>query len=374
MADLEPIGESGDVSRVRVTAALLNVGAYCLSGATLLWALYQFWQIGQSDELGAGAFLATLAIMVAGLVGSAFLWGVEELLRRTDGLERAIQDSAAYGRDALANTRRAVDATGGGIPGHTVDELVVLLREVRDISLLSEPQRQLRLTAQGRAAIELLQHEVPLLLREHNWIEARRRVQEVRERFPSFAECDALEQQIERMREQVESQDVEVAERQIDDLKALGAWERVGEVCNDLLHRHPQSQRVLGLVQKVRAQKSTMDAQARARLMAEAQDASNKREWRTALGVANQLIQRFPRTPEAQALLLQLPILRENAEIQERQRVEHEFRDALKDHRYQDALRAARELIDQYPNSPQAEFLRQQIPKLEERLQTVARV
>lgn len=374
MADLEPIGESGDVSRVRVTAALLNVGAYCLSGATLLWALYQFWQIGQSDDLGAGAFLATLAIMVAGLVASAFLWGVEELLRRTDGLERAIQDSAAYGRDALASTRRAVDATGGGIPGHTVDELVVLLREVRDISLLNEQQRQLRMAAQGRAAIELLQHEVPLLLREHNWIEARRRVQEVRERFPNFAECDALEQQIERMREQVESQDVEVAERQIDDLKALGAWERVGEVCNDLLHRHPQSQRVLGLVQKVRAQKSTMDAQARARLMAEAQDASNKREWRAALGVANQLIQRFPRTPEAQALLLQLPILRENAEIQERQRVEHEFRDALKDHRYQDALRTARELIDQYPNSPQAEFLRQQIPKLEERLQSVARV
>ena len=248
-----------------------------------------------------------------------------------------------------------------------LDELLVLTREVRDISLLNEEQRSLRLQAQGKAALSLLQREVPVLLREHNWIEARNRVQEARERFPSFSEWDALERQIEQMRAQVEAHDIEAAERQVDDLTSLGAWDRVAEVMNELLERHPDAPRANELAQRLRAQRNQAEAEQRTRLMAQAQEASNNREWKPALAAATSLIQRYPKSPEAQALRMQLPTLHENAEIQTRQQMETQIRDLIKEHRFDEALRVAHELLDQYPDSPQAGVLRDQLPRLEEK-------
>ena len=101
--------------------------------------------------------------------------------------------------------------------------------------------------------------------------------------------------------------------------------------------------------------------------MAQAQGASNDREWKAALAAATSLIQRYPKSPEAQALRMQLPTLRENAEIQTRQQMETQIRDLIKEHRFDDALRVAHELLDQYPDSPQAGVLRDQLPRLEEK-------
>jgi len=101
--------------------------------------------------------------------------------------------------------------------------------------------------------------------------------------------------------------------------------------------------------------------------MAEAQEASNAREWKKALQLATMVIQRFPRSPEAQALRMQLPTLQENAEIQIRQHMESEIRELIKQHRFDEALRIAHELLQQYPDSPQAAVLREQLPRLEEK-------
>ena len=107
--------------------------------------------------------------------------------------------------------------------------------------------------------------------------------------------------------------------------------------------------------------------------MAQAQEAANRREWKTALSLALTVIQRFPKSPEAQALRMQLPTLRENAEIQARQRMEAEIRDLIKARRFDEALRITDELIQQYPNSPQAAVLREQLPRLEEKAAAMGR-
>jgi len=216
--------------------------------------------------------------------------------------------------------------------------------------------------------LELLQREVPLLLQEHNWIEARRRVQQARERFPHLKEWDRLEKQIEQMRAQVETRDIEDAERQIKDLTSLGAWDRVAEVVKALLERHPDSAKANELARRLRDQRHKAEAEQRARLMAQAQEATNKREWKAALAAANALIQRFPQSPEAQALRLQLPTLQENAEIQTRKQIENEISELIKQRRFEEALRLTHDLINQYPDSPQATKAREMLPKLEEKV------
>ncbi len=366
MADYDDIGERDGLSRSRRVEAWLEYGGWVVILATVVWGIAALVEITQAEETSARDVVAVLVKMFGGVWGGVALWGLGIVLRRLVAIQRANeQAAAAYREFSAGRPRAAADRSVGS--SDELDELVVLTREVRDISLLNEEQRSLRLQAQGKAVLSLLQREVPVLLREHNWIEARNRVQEARERFPSFSEWDALEKQIEQMRAQVEARDIEAAERQVDDLTSLGAWDRVAEVMNELLERHPDAPRANELAQRLRAQRNQAEAEQRTRLMARAQEASNNREWKAALTAATSLIQRYPKSPEAQALRMQLPTLQENAEIQTRQQMETEIRDLIKEHRFDEALHVAHELLERYPESPQAGVLRDKLPRLEEK-------
>lgn len=356
------------VNRTRVIVALLFVAGLFIMIATLTWAFVRFWQLSQSDVTSVNDFVAVFALMLIGVGGGVLAWGVEELIRQLSALHEVVEHSGRSGVD--------VNERGMPRPRHTtadpevseatLHEMVILLREVRDISLLTADQRAMRLEAQGKAAIAALERDVPTLLREHNWIEARRRVQEARVRYPSLAQWDTLERQIEQMRNQVEAHDVEGAERQVSDLLKLGAWERVSEVIEEMLERHPESPRAHELAQRVTTQRNHAEAEQRRALMLKAQEATNSRDWATALELATTMIQSYPRSPEAQALRLQLPTLRENAEVKERQNLESQFRDCWQQRRYKDALRVAEYVLKRFPNSPQAGILRDTLPKLRE--------
>jgi tetratricopeptide (TPR) repeat protein len=367
MADYDDFDERGELTRSRRIEAWLEYGGWVVMVATAGWGIYAIVQISQAEESSTRALLATLAKMLAGIWAGVALRAGAVIIRHLVALEQATEQTAAAYRDSAVGRPGAPESSKSLGDADTLDELVVLMREVRDISLLTEEQRSLRLQAQGKAVLNLLQREVPVLLREHNWIEARNRVEEARERFPSFSEWDTLEEGIEQMRTQVEAHDIEAAQRQIDDLTSLGAWDRVAEVLNELLERHPDSVKANELAQGLRAQRHQAEAEQRARLMAQAQEASNAREWKEALNLATSLIQRYPKSPEAQALRMQLPTLQENAEIQIRQRMEAEIRDLIKEQRFDEALRITHELLQQYPDSPQASVLREQLPRLEER-------
>jgi len=371
MADYPELDISGDDHRPSRIIALLDALGWIVLVGPLLAGAYLLYDTSQSDLQGpalTGRWVTAAGLILGGPALGVALWGLAELVRRNLRLEELSEDLANALAQRSSDTARSREEALER--EHSFDELVLLLREVRDISLLDPEQRMLRLKAQGRAMLERLRREVPVLLREHNWIEARNRVQEARARFPTFPEWDELEQQIERVRSQVEQHDIESAQRQIDELVSLGAWDRVEEVLKELLQRHPDSARANELAHNLRARRHQAEAELRARLMAQAQECVNRRDWAAALRHATALIQRFPKSPEAQALRMQLPTLRENAEIKERQRMEAEIRELIQQQRFDGALRIARQLLEQYPHSPQAEVLRQQIPKLEQRAAT----
>ncbi|MBI5864350.1 MAG: hypothetical protein HZB38_07570 [Planctomycetes bacterium] len=371
MADLPDLPKRFEPESSRAIAQVLTVAAGIGAIAVAFGLAASVWSLVQqpSESANVTEFLVRIALLVIGLVFCALVWGVSELLRHVETSVR--NDATMLANTSVAAAMRQTPAAASADSADSLNELVVLLREVRDISLLNDSQRTKRLEAQSRAAVEVLLREVPVLLREHNWIEARNRVQEARERFPSVPDWDAMERQIEQMRSQVEQHDLEAAERQIADLTNLAAWDRVAEVVKELLQRHPGSAKAIELAQRVRASRNKIEVEQRSRLMAQAQDATRQRDWKSAYALALQVIERYPKSPDAQALRLQLPTLRENAEIQARQRLESEIRDLVREHRYGEAIRMAGDVIQQYPNSPQAEVLREQLPKLQERAATV---
>jgi tetratricopeptide (TPR) repeat protein len=375
MIEPEEANDRPGLNKAHLLSRFLEAGGVLVAFAALFWAIDEFWVVSQQEPPSVRVFLTAVGLLAAGLGGALLLWGLAKIIRQLDALPLALEQRPPLPVSLTPTQsqagRAAEPARAPPVDNATLTELVALMREVRDISLLNDDQRALRLDVQGKEALRRVEQKVPTLLREHGWVEARGLVQEARERFPSFSQWDALEQQIEKVRSEVEAHDVEAATRQVNDLAALGAWPRVMDVVNELLERHPDSGRAAELAKRVRFEREKAEAEQRARLMAQAQEATSRHDWTAALQVANTILQRFPHSPEAAALQPQIATLRENVEIEVRKRREADIRELIKQHRYDEALRIARELIDQYPDSPQAEALRDQLPRLEERAATM---
>lgn len=366
MVDFQDFDEQGGMSKAGVVMALLEFGGLFIMVLAAIWGINAFVELIQQDAVPFRDVMVTALQLFGGVMGGLVFVALGELMRRVGMINDTSDTLVAMQREL--SRRRHSQGAGSDDYNAALLELVVLMREVRDISLLTDEQRKLRLEAQGRAVMGTLQREVPALLREHNWITARNRVQEARERFPALKEWDDLERQIEEMRLRVEQHDIEAAQRQVADLVSLGAWDRVAEVVNELLQRHPDASGAVELAQRLRSERNKAEAEQSARLMAQAQEAANAREWRKALSLATTLVQRYPKSPESHALQMQLPTLRENAEIQTRREMEEEYRTHIAANRLDAALEVAHTIVQQYPDSPQALALRDQITKLEARL------
>ena len=366
MAEPEAMAPAG-VNRGRLAAAAMVVIGGLLATVVTVWTVARFWELSiQSKPLPTWSdSVAAAGLFFAGWGFAVLLWGAAEILR---GVEQVLEKLEANSGVASPGARmRTVDAQADQ-QAHWLEELVHLTRELRDIELLSEPERAARLKHESDELVQQLGHDIPALLREHNLQEAQQRLQRARRRFPSLAQWDALARQIEQARAQFETHDLEMATREVDDLAALGAWERAVDIVRTLRQRHPTSEKVAELTRRVALARDKATAEERARLMSQAQDATNRRQWGQALRLVETVITRFPGSAEAHELRIQLSTVRTNAEIQRRQEMEAQIRGLLKEHHFSDALRIANELIEQYPESPQAHALREQIlPRLEQR-------
>ncbi len=366
------------LNRSRLAAAGLVVVGLLLAIVVTALTLVRLWELGTRAQPPpvASEFVGAAGLLLAGWAAALLLWSLAELIRRVDELLAHLRaggpQQAASATPAASQVRPPEGQQD--TPAQLLEELVQLTRELRDIELLSEPERAARSKAEAEALVRKLEQEIPALLREHNLQEAHQRLARARQRFPFLPAWDVLEHQIESARAKFESHDLQAATREVDDLMALGAWDRAVEVVRTLRQRHPRSEQVAELTRRVLIARDKATAEERARLMSQAQAATNRRDWSEALRLVEAVISRFPGSPEAQELRLQLPTLRANAEVQKRQRMENQIRDLIRQQRFGEALRIATELVTQYPESPQAQVLRDQIPRLEQKAAELAQL
>jgi outer membrane protein assembly factor BamD (BamD/ComL family) len=372
MADYE--AQDG-LDKARLAAVAMTVGAGLLALLAALWALAELWALSSrpaavTEGAPPGNFLTVSDVLLrlfSAWTLSLLLWGAAELLRRLSDLLEAVNTGFGVFAGRTGSPLARVRA-GDEHQTQLLDELVHLTRELRDIELLSPEERAKRLEAEAGELVRQLEQEVPALLREHNLQQAQLRVRRARQRFPSLKNWDALEQQVEQARTKLEAHDIAAATREVDDLAALGAWDRAAEVVRHLRQRHPNSDAVVELNRRITLGRERASAEERAKLMSQAQAATNRKQWNEALRLVETLLDKYPGSPESQELRAQVAVLKDNVEIQHRQEMETRIRELIRDHRLAEALRVANELITRYPDSPQAHVLRQQIlPKLEQR-------
>lgn len=257
--------------------------------------------------------------------------------------------------------------------GDRLDRMNEAIEDVSSNSLLDESQRlakRQRLAAQQReSAIESLRTEMA----GGHWDRARGIIARLRVNSATPAEQDQvarLAEDFDRRRSQAEAEDVAVAQRQCEELMSALAWDRAVEVAVGLVGRHPDSTPAKSLLARVDRERKLAQEQQRAALCGQIQRHTSRREWNQAVTAARQLIEQFAGSIEAEAIRAQMDTLVSNAEIQQRQAMENAIKDLVKRQRFEEAVALAEELIATYPNSPQAAALRgEQLDRLRQKAQ-----
>ncbi len=334
-----------------------------------------------SDWKTAGLVLPALAL-AAGLAFGGLLWGLAALLRvlrslhdsilRLEGLSYDLRDSS----NAMTEADRAPlrdPTTAGDDSDETLfssptpwREIVTLLEDIRDNSLLCDDERQEKKLRFADEEIQNVAVRIRALTTKGDYAQARELVSSMHRRFPRDERVSELSTQVEENRERHESDDVRSCTQQVDDLISISAWDRARELADELRQRHPDAVEARQLLLRLEREHRLFEEEQRRRMNAEVQRFVTRRRWEEALAAARVFVERFPGCEESEALLMEIPALKANSEIEARQFLEAKIMDCARHGRYIEAVDLAKKVITQFPESPQADALRDQLKRLEE--------
>lgn len=373
------------------TVRRLRIGAWAAPAAAVLWVA--IW-IGVSVWRGGAPpwqtyLILGLTLLLAGGLAALSL-ALAAALESSARLERRLREwsetrppphvasttpTHSGGDASRQRSDPGTDATstrreGGGhrpdAPAPAYEEILALLRDIRDNTLLSEAERRdkaARVEQHEFAEADALLHR---LAHEGEFDAAFEHLAELSRRYPDRAALPALAAFLERARTDRERQDMTAYTKRIDELMSISAWDRAREVVAELRHRYPDAAAVGPLEARIEREYSLYEDSQRQRMYAEIQRFVARRRWAEALAAAQTFIDRFPHRAESDSLRLQVETLANNAHVTARQEMEAEITELAKRGQYAEAEALARQAIDRWPDSPQAEILRSQLDRLHE--------
>ena len=358
-------------------AAAMQVLAAVLVIVWIAWVVSSLLEGLDRDEgLGLPRALELLALLLGGLAAAAALLGLAGLVRSVG----ASGPSQRLGAPPPAAAEPWADPSPGqavrGDPasvasatdGLAMSEVMSLLVEIRDNTLLDEAQRRGKLEELASQEIQHLGRQIRQALADGQFQSARTALGQLQQRFPNASDAAAgLQAELDAATAASEDRDVAEATRQVEELMSISGWERAEQLSRQLLDDHPGSDAARALHERVRREHTLFVDEQRGRMFAEVQRYTSRRRWKDALDAAHAFLERFPDSVEAESLRQQMPTLEGNAEIQQRQDLEAQIKDLIRKHRFSEAVELARTVIQTYPNSPQADVLRNQMARLERR-------
>jgi hypothetical protein len=312
--------------------------------------------------------VSVLVVLAGGFAAAAALFGLAEILRFTWRTRRAVELLVATeGRDVDLHTQ-ALATQAPGITTAQGEAIQQLLEDIRDNVLLTDDERHERRRQQ--VALERRQRtaQVEQAMASGLFHRARLLVQEMEQRLGGDEATRQLAARVDKTAGDAEVRDVAIASKQCEDLMGLTSWEQATRIAQDLADRHPTSEPAKELLARVVHERQLHEEQHRTRLFNEVQRCVSERQWRRALVAARELMGTYPGTSEAQTLASQRETLEANAQIEHRKELESRYKEYCETKRYAEALALARQVITEYPNSPQAQVMQAQLQHLEKQV------
>lgn len=343
----------------------------------LLWSFALAAWIGALAALAAGVLEAvrgevrfeTLILAVGVIVACAVLGAVPMslLLLVKYGFSAAV--SVKLMERALHGLQQKSGGSGISSELETAshEEVVSLLSEIMENTLLDGEEKAAKRQLAKKRRQQALRREIEALINAAKYREAQERLEEFRIRYADSPQVTEMEARLSEALRQHEQSEIAAVTEQVHRHMGLGLWERAMEMARGLAEQYPENSEATGLPETVRLEQQGSRRQEQQRLYREIEHLAARRHWREALRAAETLLENHPDSPEAHTLEGQIQELRRNAAITERREWENRIAEHIQTGRHREAYDLALELMKKYPDSPQAEAIRERLDQLKAR-------
>lgn len=241
-----------------------------------------------------------------------------------------------------------------------------LLEEIRDNTLMNEEQKRERWELVLAHRRKNLSETVYDRIERKRFADGAHELDRFEELYGRDAATTELRRKLDAARRLAERRDLAEALENYTTLKANREWGEALRGAEKLLNTYPQSIEARQWLEQIHRDREQVSAEHRRALLDQTQKRGAEREWRKALASARALLDEYPESAEAQSVRPQLETLEFNAGVETRQELEEQIKDLISRRDFAEALELANQVIVRYPESPQAEALRRQLPRLRE--------
>jgi hypothetical protein len=321
--------------------------------------------------VGLGAVTYAIAEMIGVEPGIELKRELAELQNSMRRLESAVQRLSDQQREALAhNSGEAgvADTVAGASPGasESMQQVMTLLQEIRELSLLSESQKQERLADARQHRENFLLTEAQRLLELKEWTAAQSALSSLEREYPKSPNLEKMKSRLNAGKQEAQTGAIGPLRERVEDLMAVWAWDQAYAEAARFVEKFPDHAEGRDLLRRVMSERETYVESTANRLYEEIKRDIDRRMWRRALGSAVKLLECAPGHKRSAAIRGQLKTIRQNAEIEERQEQERRIEELIRGKQFFDAIDLAEDLLERFPNSPQAETLKNLLPKMRE--------
>jgi len=324
-------------------------------------------RIGRPDPLDARFVVVIAGLAIAGVAVGGVLIGLAAMVRvgrfrSTQPLSRAGEYRTYYtdggGHSSVDGVQEWSSPGGTGISREYATQVLAMLAEMRDLMRPAPGERDEALDRTRANLQRIVAQEIIGAINARRLGKARELHRNAEAAYGKTATLERLAGKISEATIRNEPLDYAFTRRVVEESIAEGRWDTAEQSVQALFYDHPTSARCRRLWDETR----------RARLYRHIQARTVDHRWAEAVAAAEEFLERFPNTLEAETLRAQMATLRANAEILKRKQYESKFKEFVSTHHYPEALRIAKHVVSQFPDSPQAHALRDQIPLLEKRI------
>ena len=248
-----------------------------------------------------------------------------------------------------------------------LERMIKLLEEMKDLSMLDDSQRQQRRQLVTDRRKNTRMDEAAQLIQQQEWARADALLQLMESLHPGDPEVLTRRNELDDARTLVQALEWDKLGGQVEDLMALSNYDEAISMTEHFLDRFPGHPECQQLQQRVKREKTVYLDRHATDLYDQIKTAVDNRQWRTALEGIQQFLQYFPEHPRSEKIRLQVRPIQKNAEIEERQELETKIREMVTARQYGEAADMIDDLLQRFPSSPQASHLAEILPKLRER-------
>lgn len=282
-------------------------------------------------------------------------------------------DDVAVAADRLARNRAPLPAppappshiTASLAPG-ALDPLLKLIAEIRELALLTDEERKERLANMEQERKRMLVRQVLEHIERQRWSAGSDTLNTIDREHPNDAEAKRIRSQFEEARRNAESATLARGRDQIENFIGIGAWDQAHQAARQLVDDFPGNVEGQRLLSRVQRERDIHVETSVSRMVEEIRHDIDRRLWRRALQHAQRLVERFPDHAKTARINEQLATLQQNAEIEERQELEVRIQELIRGHKFDEAIQLSEELLTRFPHSPQAEAIEKLLPRIRE--------